>query len=93
MPTAPYLIVGFDIDPDEPDASAIIEDVRSGFPANARPIQFAVRNLYSIDVVPPSQAIPRFNEVGMYLILKDAQHGGILRWVLQLCRVDEIATG
>ena len=93
MPLPPYLIVAFDVDPGEPNAPDIIEDVRSGFPANARPKQFAVRNVYSIDVDPPSQALPRFNEVGMYLTLKDAEHGGILRWVLQLCRIDEIATG
>jgi len=91
-PKAPYLLVSFDVDQNNPNAPTIIADVRTGFPPNARPVAFPVDNAYSIDV-PSSQAFDRFMEVGMYLTLKDQQHGGVVRWVLQLCRVDEFAQG
>lgn len=91
-PKPPYLLVSFDVASTNPNAATIIADVRAGFPANARPVALAVDNAYSIEV-PPSLASDRFFEVGMYLTLKDQEHGGGVRWVLQLCRVDEFAQG
>ncbi len=91
-PKAPYLLVSFDVDQNNPNAPTIIADVRTGFPANARPVAFPIDNVYSINVPPPA-ANQFFFDVGTYLSFKDQQHGGVLRWVLQLCRVDEFAQG
>ena len=91
-PKAPYLLVSFDVDPSNADAAAIIADVEHGFPPQDRPMRLAVDHLYVI-MVPSSQAMDRFMEVGMYLTLKDQQHNGVLRWALQLCRMDEFASG
>jgi hypothetical protein len=92
MPTAPYVLVSFDVDYANPDAGRIMADVLAGFPDDVRPVSMGVEHLYVVEV-PSSQAFPRFTEVGMYLTAQDANHGGVLRWVVQLCRIDEIATG
>jgi hypothetical protein len=91
-PKAPYLLASFDVDPSNSSAKDIEAEVLAEFPADVQPIPMPVAHLYSIEV-PSSQASSRFMEVGMYLSLKDQQHEGVLRWVLQLCRIDEIATG
>lgn len=91
-PKAPYLLASFDVDPSNASAKDIEAEVLAGFPADVQPTPLPVEHLYSIEV-PSSQASSRFMEVGMYLSLKDQQHEGVLRWVLQLCRIDEIATG
>lgn len=92
MPRAPYLLVSFDVDEGSPDAVKIMADVLAGFPNNARPVAMSVEHLYSIEV-PSSSARTRFNEVGMYLALQDRNHNEVLRWVVQLCRIDEITIG
>jgi hypothetical protein len=96
MPKPPYLLLAFDVDATaadgDGDAESIIADVEAGFPANARPRRLAVEHLYAIEV-PVSKASDRFFEVGMYLGLKDSEHGGVVRWALQLCRADEFAEG
>ena len=93
MPRPPYLLVAFDVDPGESaaGAAAILDDVLAGFPANVRPAPLRVEHVFVIEV-PESQASDRFMDVGTYLMLKDHQHQGVLRWVVQLCRVDDIAT-
>jgi hypothetical protein len=91
-PQPPYLLLGFDVDPVDPDAAAIIADVLAGFPNDVIPNNLAVANTYFVQV-PSSQAKARFMEVAMYLAAQDQNHNGMLRWWTQLCRIDDFANG
>lgn len=92
MPRPPYLLIAFDVDPaaalPPQQVQQILADVRAGLPANT--LEFRVEHQYLLEVA-PSQAGETFEHVGMYLMLEEEQHGGALRWTVQLCRIDEIA--
>ena len=91
-PKAPYLIVGFDVDPSDPNCNAIMQDVEGNFPLVGTMLPLAVANLHAIPV-PPSQMTTRQDELVNYFMLKDQQHNGALRFVVQLCRAAEIGIG
>jgi hypothetical protein len=90
-PKAPYVIVGFDVDPDDPAHDEIIADVLAGFPSGLTPNPLPVENQYAIEV-PSSSAFKDFLIVGTYLSFEAQEHNGALRWVAQLCRKDEFAS-
>ena len=90
-PTPPYVLVGFDVDPDDADHDAIIADVLTGFPAAFKPKKLPVENQYAIEV-PSSSALKSFTQIGLYLTFEQQEHANRLRWVAQLCRVDEFAS-
>ena len=90
-PIPPYVIVGFDVDPDDADHDAIIADVLAGFPAGFHPKKLPVDNQYAIEV-PSSSAFKSFMDIGMYLSVERQEHTNKLRWVAQLCRKDEFAS-
>ena len=90
-PIPPYVIVGFDVDPDDEDHDTIIADVLAGFKPEFKPKKLPVDNQYAIEV-PSSSARPKFLEISLYLSLERQEHGGKLRWVAQLCKVDDFAS-
>lgn len=90
-PVPPYVIVGFDVDLDDPDHDAIIADVLAGFPVGFKPKTLPVDDQYVIEV-PSSAALKSFMQIGMYLSVEKQEHADKLRWVAQLCRVDEFAS-
>jgi hypothetical protein len=89
---APYLIVGFDVDPANPARDSIMSDVELGFPLIGTLLPLGVDNMHAIEV-PPSAMTARLRTVIHYLAAKDRQHGGAVRWVAQLCRAPEIGVG
>jgi hypothetical protein len=87
----PYLIVGFDVDPADPNGPTVIEDVQHDFPLTGI-LPLGVENVFALEV-PLSQMNARFQQVRAYLAQKDQDHGGVLRWVVQLCHSSEISVG
>ncbi|MEX2179496.1 MAG: hypothetical protein WD801_12350 [Gemmatimonadaceae bacterium] len=91
MPRAPYLLIGFDVDPANPNGPSIVADVERDFPYG--PVtSVGVENMYILEV-PPSLMIDRFRRVTTYLTGKDAVHQNAVRWVVQLCRSSEVSVG
>jgi hypothetical protein len=88
---APYLIVGFDVDPADPNAATVIADVQNSFPLTGI-LPLGVENVFAVEV-PLSQMNARFQQVRAYLAQQDQAHGGALRWVVQLCHSSEISVG
>lgn len=88
----PYLLFAFDVDPADPNAERIIDEVQRDFPITTQFTSLGVENLYVAEV-PQSQMTARLREVGFYLAQKDQLFGGVLRWMVQLCRSSEIGSG
>ena len=91
-PKAPYLIVGFDIDPTDPNCDTIMKDVEDNFPNVGPMIPLAVANVFAIPV-PSSQKGGRQDQLIQYFLAKDLQHNGTVRFVVQLCHAAEIGIG
>jgi hypothetical protein len=91
-PKAPYLIVGFDIDPTDPNCDAIMKDVEDNFPVIGQMIPLAVQNVFAIPV-PASQKAARQDQLIQYFLAKDLEHNGTVRFVVQLCHAAEIGIG
>ena len=91
-PKAPYLLLMLSITPGHPGGAAIIADVLAGLPKQLKAQPRAAPDVFTIGVK-ASEDRARFFDVGLYLSLKDQQHGGALHWALQLCRVDDFAEG
>jgi hypothetical protein len=90
MPTAPYLVFGFDVERTNPNAETIIKDVEDNFPIHQGVGPLGVEQTFLVEV-PPGNAIAVFRDVAAYLTLKDLQFGGDLRWFVQVCRSRELA--
>lgn len=88
----PYLLLGFDVDPADPNAGAIIDDVGENLPVEAPLTALGIANMFLVEV-PKSKALAVLSTVGAYLRQKDQEHANALRWVVQLCRADEISNG
>lgn len=90
MPAAPYLLFGFDVDPGDPNAAAILRDVEGGFPISNGVGPTGVANTYLVEL-PASQAQGTYRRVANYLYDFDLAVGGKLNWFVQLCRTPEYA--
>ncbi|MDQ6827260.1 MAG: hypothetical protein M3081_00155 [Gemmatimonadota bacterium] len=93
--TAPYLLFGFDVDPANPNCSAIIADVEKDFPSSVSavaPTSLGVANVFAVEV-PPSQMNARFQKLSAYLRGKNVTHTGAIRWFVQLCHTNELSIG
>ena len=88
---APYLLVCFDVDPANPAAPTIMQDVQQGFPLMDI-LPLGVANVFAVEV-PESKLVAKFREVATYCRTTDAAHGNALRWVVQLCRANELSEG
>ena len=91
MPTAPYLLFGFDVDPADPNAPLIIQQVHNGFPPLMGIGSLGVENVFLAEV-PASQAANAFHVVAHYLF-QQGQAIPELRWFVQLCGTPDIAMG
>lgn len=90
---APYILFAFDIAPGTPNAAAILQDLEANFPQAATPFtSLGVENVF-VHEVKLSQALPRLILLSTYFRQKDAAHGGVVRWVVQLCRSQEASLG
>jgi hypothetical protein len=90
MPTAPYLVFGFDVDSKNPKAEAIIKDVEDNFPLHEGIGPLGVQQTFIVEV-PPGKALAVFRDVAKYLSDKDTNCSGDLRWFVQFCRSSELA--
>lgn len=90
MPAAPYLLFGFDVDRNDPNAAAILRDVESRFPISTGVGPTGVANTYLVEL-PASQAPAVYRRVANYLYDCDRAVGGRLNWFVQLCRTPEYA--
>jgi hypothetical protein len=91
VPTAPYLIFGFDVDPSDPAATPIIKQVHDAFPLVPGIGSLGVENVYLVEVA-PSQAFAAYHTVAHYL-WQQGQAVPALRWFAQLCGNADIAMG
>lgn len=92
MPATPYLLFGFDVTPDTPDADAIMRDVESRFPITSGIGSAGVANTFLVEL-PESRAPRIFRDVAIFLSDCDQASGDRLRWFVQLCRNPELAEG
>jgi hypothetical protein len=91
MPKAPYLLFGFDVDPDDPNADQIMTQVESGFPALDIG-SLGVENAHYAEVK-PSQADATYALVAGYLYTQGNQIGPTFRWFVQLCDTEDLVMG
>ena len=92
LPARPYLLIGLALPPGTPGGTAIHDDVVTNMPL---PMGVPMTELSTPDVFllrchrdDPDSG---FQDVATYMQGKNAAHGGILLWFVQLCRTNEIA--
>ena len=92
MPTEPYIIFGFDVDPGDPNAAQIMADLEATFPPLPGMASLGVANTYLVEVG-QGEEDQRLRALIKYFRGKDTEHGGALRWAAQLCRSAEFGNG
>ena len=92
MPTAPYIVFGFDVDAADPNCNAIIANAQSNLPPVTGIGSLGVASVFLVEI-PPSQAQEVFRQIARALWRVDKDSGQVLRWFVQLCGTADFAGG
>src|SRR5204863_9341745 len=92
MPTAPYIIFGFDADPADPASAGIIATAHAAVPPLSWIGSLGVENVFLVELS-PSQANHALGEIAHALWSVDQVSHGALRWFVQVCAVSDFAGG
>ncbi len=92
MPTSPYIIFGFDVDPADPNCDAISAIAHSSIPPITGIGSLGVAGVFLVEI-PPSQAEKVFGQIARALWNVDQENGRVLRWFVQLCGTADFAGG
>ena len=88
---APYIIVGFFVNPAVPDAGGIIADVQQQLAAIAAGAQLGVPGTIVLRATTANMQ-GLLGEVANLMVNINQAHGGVVRWFAQLCDVAWFAT-
>jgi hypothetical protein len=92
LPSAPYIVFGFDVDRADPNCETITERAQSALPPIVGIGSLGVGGVYLVEV-PPSQAYKAFGQISKALWSVDQANGSVLRWFVQLCGTEDFAGG
>jgi hypothetical protein len=92
MLAAPYLLVGFAVPSSVPNAAAICHDLEMNIPWDGPPLSLGIEDVFAMEVSLGNMML-RCTQVTNFLAAADQQHGGVIRWFVQLCRTADISGG
>ena len=84
MHSAPYIIVGYSLAPDAPDANAIIQDLQTQMPLASTRCGLDGANVCALKVTTANMHA-RLDDVASFFVGMNQAHGGVITWFDQLC--------
>ena len=84
MHSAPYIIVGYSLAPDAPDANAIIQDLQNEMPLAATSCALGGGNVCALKVTEANMH-DQLDDVASFFIGMNQAHGAVITWFAQLC--------